>query len=547
MTASVVGGRYRIGTTLGSGGTATVYEAHDEQTDRVVALKLLHSHLAKDNAACDAFFEEVAASSAIPHPAIVTAIEWGVDRSGDVPVAWIAMELVPGVTLAQHVRTHGPLRAADTVLLADALLSVVAAAHDAGVVHRDISPSNVMVDMAFDDGGVRRESVRLLDFGLADVSGRSTHGADPLLSAPGAGVVANVPYASPEHLTGASVTEASDVYQIGAVLWFALTGGPPFAGDRDAVSFAHRALPPPRLGDALPGADPTLERILVRALAKQPDTRYAPSAMRSALRGVGRGAGSPAPAPRRPSRATRDEPVGATALLPPPSASRRGGTAVSPRWRRRGAAAAVIAGILVTGAAIVGLSAAATPTAWGSPAALASTPPVSPTPSTSPAVVTVTVPDVVGLSRADAIAGLERAGLHVGRVDLVDAAAAADTVVASVAAPGARVVAGVSIDLRVASGNNLVPDVRGLDASTAGARLTAAGFPSAVVSGGSPGDLVIVYAPQGSVPLGTAVSLTVAPASVPTPTPDAPPTPSASPSATPTMSPTPTVMPTPTR
>jgi eukaryotic-like serine/threonine-protein kinase len=108
-------------------------------------------------------------------------------------------------------------------------------------------------------------------------------------------------------------------------------------------------------------------------------------------------------------------------------------------------------------------------------------------------------------------------------------------------------VAGVSIDLRVASGNNLVPDVRGLDASTAGARLTAAGFPSAVVSGGSPGDLVIVYAPQGSVPLGTAVSLTVAPASVPTPTPDAPPTPSASPSATPTMSPTPTVMPTPTR
>ncbi|MCT7009278.1 hypothetical protein M1749_23305, partial [Salmonella enterica subsp. enterica serovar Oranienburg] len=89
------------------------------------------------------------------------------------------------------------------------------------------------------------------------------------------------------------------------------TGGPPFAGDRDAVSFAHRALPPPRLGDALPGADPTLERILVRALAKQPDTRYAPSAMRAALRGVGRGAGSPAPAPRRPSRATRDEPVGA--------------------------------------------------------------------------------------------------------------------------------------------------------------------------------------------------------------------------------------------
>ncbi|MAL07194.1 MAG: hypothetical protein CMH36_10265 [Microbacterium sp.] len=541
VSVELVAGRFRVVRIVGAGGTATVYEAVDERTQQVVALKVLHPHFADDERTWDAFFEEVRASSAIDHPAMVEVVDWGVHQGGGAPSAWIAMEFVPGSTLGQHVRRWGPLARSDALIVADALLRVIEASHDAGIVHRDISPSNVMVEMQFGAAGVRPGSVRLLDFGLADLSGRSTHGADPLLSAAGGGVVANVPYASPEHLTGRSVVEASDVYQVAAVLWFALTGAPPFTGDSEAVSLAHRTSPAPRLRDVLAGIDPALDRAIARALAKDPASRPSARDMRAALLRAGAAETPGDPSPARTANGWQ-EAVGTTALLPAAVAVSQRSRAGAVRWRRPGGVAVIVVGVLVAGAVIVGLSAAATPTTWDAgPAPTASSAEPTTSAAPSPAAPTIVVPELVGLSRADAEAALVRAGLRVGRVESVDAAASADTVVTASATRGVRLAAGSAVDLAVASGRNAVPDVTGLDADTAGARLTAAGFPSAVV-GGVPGQPVISYSPTGSVPLGTAVALTLASAPSPTPTPPG----SATPSMTPTPSPTPTGTPTPT-
>jgi eukaryotic-like serine/threonine-protein kinase len=201
----LVSGRYRLGELLGTGGSASVFTALDIETDTVVALKILHPHLSDPVQTREAFFAEARAAAVLRHPNIVAVLGVGVHDPGEEPLAWIALDLAPGVSLAEHVEKHGALGVDDALTLAAGVLLALEAAHAVGLIHRDISPANVMVDVR-PDSKLAVGAVRLLDFGLADAAGRPALGTDLLRSSAvhgdtatrPVGVLGSVNYMSPE-------------------------------------------------------------------------------------------------------------------------------------------------------------------------------------------------------------------------------------------------------------------------------------------------------------------------------------------------------------
>ncbi|QOC24678.1 PASTA domain-containing protein [Microbacterium hominis] len=551
MSDGLIADRFHLRRLLGSGGTASVFEADDVVGGVVVALKLLHPHLAVGPAVWEAFFEEVRAARAIAHPNLAEVYDAGVDDR-DPPVAWIAMERVDGETLADHVREHGPLEPWAAVALMGAVLDALQAVHDGGVVHRDLTPANIMLDprLSADAGNADAfaRSVRLLDFGLADIPGRTTLGADALLSADDsrtAGVVASVPYASPEQLSGAAVGEASDLYQAGATLCFALTGSAPFAGDARAVVRAHLTAPPPVPSARRRGIPRPLDRVVTTAMLKRPDDRYADAAamaaaLAAAVPAIGVTADTPPDEAGEQTARTRVyrtrlagdpvTPAAAAGSAPPPAV-----TAARGAWRAPLVAAVLIAAVT----AAAGLSAmaastsappAASPTA---PSATASPSVAAPPTPTSVAVVLVGVPQVGGLGLAEATAALESAGLAVGDLARVDGPAPADVVLESSPGAGERVREGSPVTLRLASGSNAIPAVVGMTLADAQAALVSAGFASrTAVVGAGPSGAVSASMPSAGerAPVGTVVVLSIPGETVATPTPSASPTPVPTPS-----------------
>ena len=209
LRAGMLFGEYQVLRALGSGGMGTVYEAEHQPSGRRVALKTLNEKFATADAR-RRFMREGQLAASINHPRVVFV--FGSDEVEGVPT--IIMELVPGGTLRDRVEGHGPLPAAEAV---DAILNVIEgleAAHLAGILHRDVKPSNCFVDA---DGGVK-----IGDFGLS-ISAKSdeTH-----LTAPGR-VLGTPAFCSPEQLSGHEVDERSDIYSVGATLYYLLTGRPP--------------------------------------------------------------------------------------------------------------------------------------------------------------------------------------------------------------------------------------------------------------------------------------------------------------------------------
>ncbi|WP_438353965.1 serine/threonine protein kinase [Microbacterium sp. CJ88] len=559
MTEGLVAGRFRIRGLLGSGGTASVFDAEDTVDGRPVALKLLHPHLAGERSVWDAFFEEVHAAQSIAHPGLAEVYDAGVEDV-DPPIVWISMEPVRGVSLAEHVRASGPLAVAAAVALTSAVLDALAAAHAGGVVHRDVTPANVMldpdllassVDAPFDPEAFGC-SIRLLDFGLADIPGRSTVGADALLStaatAP-AGVVASVPYASPEQLSAAAVREASDLYQVGATLHFALTGRPPFLGDTAAVVRAHLSAPPPVPSASRKGLPRGIDRVVTTAMLKRPEDRYADAAaMRAALVDAALPLRAPAAdqavaglsgVAAEATRVTRvyRTTVGADAPTPdvpfarPPAES--GGSGGG--WQAWAIGAVVVAVI----ATVVGVSAMAANTTSAPEASASASISVSPAPTATPPAPTETtapsaqVPEVTGMTVVEARAALERVGLLLGEVTKENSPSVGDTVLGTSPVAGQWALLGRTVAVRAASGDNAVPPVVGLSAAEAAAILTAAGFPSHIteVMDGTPGFVATSSPAPGVVSrVGSTVILSV---------PRTPTHPPMQPTATPTGGPTP--------
>ena len=256
-TGAVLANRYRVERLLGRGGMGAVYLAHDEVLDESVALKVIASAFAADEPALvERFRREAAAARKVTSPNVVRIHDLGEARPG---LLYLSMEYFPGRTLAEVITARGLVPMADCVDYLGQICTGLAAAHDAGVIHRDLKPHNVLVG--------ERNAVKLIDFGLA----KATAGSGMTAT----GVLLGTPhYMSPEQIRGKTVDAASDIYALGALAFHLVGGRPPFTGDNAiAVGFAHCTEPVPSIKALRPDVPAALEAVITRALAKAPADR----------------------------------------------------------------------------------------------------------------------------------------------------------------------------------------------------------------------------------------------------------------------------------
>jgi eukaryotic-like serine/threonine-protein kinase len=262
-------GQYRLRRRLGVGGMGEVYLAEHQLLKRPCALKLIRTDDATDPRALARFESEVRLTATLSHPNTVEIYDYGRSEDG---TYYYVMEYLPGLSLAELVERHGPLPAGRVVYLLRQICGALREAHAAGLIHRDIKPSNII---AARRGGMD-DMAKLLDFGLVRqaTTVRRAH-----LSAEGQ-VFGTPLFMSPEQATAsAELDERSDIYSLGAVAYFLLTGRPPFEGGNGiAVMIAHArdpVVPPSRVRAGIPE---DLERVVSRCLAKDATARYADAA-----------------------------------------------------------------------------------------------------------------------------------------------------------------------------------------------------------------------------------------------------------------------------
>jgi serine/threonine protein kinase len=265
-------GSYRIKRFIAAGGMGEVYEAEDERLGRRVAIKVLQ--VASGPRRSQRFLREASLLARLEHPAIVRLYERGVAEIDGETMAFMAMEFVDGLPLAETLAAEPHRRSPRAVVeLILPIVDAVAYAHGRGVLHRDLKPANVLVDL---DG-----KARLLDFGVATLLDREDGIS---VSATGAASMAGtLAYMSPEHLRGgsAAVTTQSDVYGLGLILLESMAGRPVVAGDGMGVAEVVRRVvdePLPALGSLRPGTRGDLEAIVAAAVAREPERRYASAA-----------------------------------------------------------------------------------------------------------------------------------------------------------------------------------------------------------------------------------------------------------------------------
>ncbi|WP_422936337.1 Stk1 family PASTA domain-containing Ser/Thr kinase [Sinomonas sp. P47F7] len=253
LVGSLVGARYEVLSLLGTGGMATVYLAMDTSLRRRVALKVLHPHLSRDRSFAERFEREAIAAAQLSHPHVVSML----DRGEDGGVLYLVMEYVQGRTLRDLLDENGPLAPKQALALIDAVVDGLAAAHSAGIIHRDVKPANVLLA---DDG-----RVKVGDFGLAR-SLSATSVTDTLFG--------TAEYIPPEMLTGRPVDARSDLYSTGIMLFEMLTGTLPFMGpERTHVAYQHvnDDVPPP--SERAPGLAPELDELVGWMTRKDPAGR----------------------------------------------------------------------------------------------------------------------------------------------------------------------------------------------------------------------------------------------------------------------------------
>jgi serine/threonine-protein kinase len=261
-------GRYRLKHQLDKGGMGEVWVAHHQDLRRDVALKILRLDVKDREVAVARFEREARAQSELSHPNTVRVLDYGVTSDG---LWFYAMELLHGENLARLVRREGPLPAARVVHLVAQAARALAEAHGRGIVHRDIKPENLFVTAL----GGEADFVKVLDYGIAKVMRQD--GDDESVTLTQEGWMGGTPaYMSPEAASMKPTDSRSDVYGLGGVLYFALTGHYPFEGNANAMLLGHMHLEPARPSERLGKLVPVqLEEVVMRCLQKDPDARYA--------------------------------------------------------------------------------------------------------------------------------------------------------------------------------------------------------------------------------------------------------------------------------
>ena len=257
---ALVGGRYRLGSPIATGGMATVWRATDEVLTRPVAVKMLHARLAADPEFVARFRREAVAAARLAHPSIVSIYDTCTEPEA------IVMELVEGRTLRAELDERRFLPPAEAVEIASGIAQALDVAHRAGLVHRDVKPANVLLS---DDG-----RLKVADFGIAKAARASDDPELPDLTSVGH-MVGTAKYLAPEQVSGGEVDARTDVYALGAVLYEMLCGRAPFVGDNDlATATARLHGPPQRPRTVLRTIPRPLDDIVMKALASAPDDRY---------------------------------------------------------------------------------------------------------------------------------------------------------------------------------------------------------------------------------------------------------------------------------
>jgi serine/threonine protein kinase len=263
LVGHAVAGRFRVDKLLGRGGMGEVYEALDQSNGQAVALKTMRAASEEEDAGREGRFRrEIAALERIDHPVVPRVLAHGVEAG----MPWYATELVRGLDLRQIVRESGPLDLERALWLGQEVARGLAAAHDRGVLHRDVKPANIM----WSESG----EIRLLDFGLARGEG------EDLATLTRTGLVVGTPgYMSPEQFEGRALDGRSDLYSLGVVLYEALTGKLPFQAPTPlAMALKHKTEAPPAPRLLRPELPPWLDRVVLSCLQKDPAKRPASAA-----------------------------------------------------------------------------------------------------------------------------------------------------------------------------------------------------------------------------------------------------------------------------
>ncbi len=260
LSGELIDSRYQLIRQVANGGMASIYEAMDTRLDRKVAVKIMHPHLAQDDAFVSRFIREAKAAAALSHPNIVAVQDQGWNQSG-VPAVFLVMELIEGSTLREYLNERGRFEIKDAMNYLTPILSALAAAHAIGIVHRDMKPENILIS--------KEGRIKIADFGLArgEIIGST-------MTAESSVILGSVSYLSPEQVQRGIADARSDVYAVGIVAFEMLTGEKPFIGDTPIqIAYMHvnQDIPPPRSKRKdIPQA---LDDLISRATNRDPDKR----------------------------------------------------------------------------------------------------------------------------------------------------------------------------------------------------------------------------------------------------------------------------------
>nr|WP_239308063.1 MULTISPECIES: Stk1 family PASTA domain-containing Ser/Thr kinase [unclassified Frankia] len=461
-------GRYTAQERIAVGGMATVYVAHDNRLDRLVALKVMHPALAHDQDFIRRFHQEATAAARLNTPRAVSILDQGSDHGPHGNVTYLVMELVRGQTLRQYIGSRGRLSPTDAVEIIEPVLEALTAAHEAGIIHRDIKPENILLG---NDG-----QVKVADFGLARPLSQSTYAMTQGV------VMGTVGYLAPEQVSDGSADTRSDIYAAGVVLYEMLTGQLPHTGSTPmsvAYQAVHGEVPAP--STVVPGIPAALDTLVLRATARDPNQRPPDGgAMLDELRQLA----AYLPEPGQDSGQPADYVGGAHWGLPAASRSRAttgyelaGGEPhglepryrPQPRWSRGRLAAIAIVSLIALLGGLAAMKVLAGPG-------------------------TVRVPPLVGLDRATAERRLTDAGL----LAAFDDPATSDTfaegkVMEQAPAAAAEVKPNSTVRIRLSLGKAKVrvPDVATLTVAEAQSRLTRQQLNVAAVSRQEASDTIV--------------------------------------------------------